>query len=37
MNNILSVDDFVSQSYFQNINTIKGIDPINDENSRKKE
>ena len=34
MNNILSVDDFVSQSYFQNINTIKGIDPINDENSR---
>ena len=33
MNNILSVEDFVSQS-FLNVNTIKGINPINDENSR---
>jgi len=34
MNSILSVDDFISQTYFNNIHTIKGIDPINDENSR---
>ena len=34
MNSILSVDDFISQTFFNNIHTIKGIDPINDENSR---
>ena len=33
MNNILSVEDFVSQS-FLNVNTIKGINPSSDENSR---
>ena len=34
MNSILSVDDFISQTFFNNIHTIKGIDPINDEESR---
>ena len=34
MNSILSVDDFISQTFFNDIHTIKGIDPINDENSR---
>ena len=36
MNNILNVDYFISQFYLNNINinTIKGIDPINDEKSR---
>lgn len=33
MNNILSVEDFVSQSFLK-VNTIKGINPTSDENSR---
>ena len=31
MDNIRNVDDFVSQSSFRNINTIKGIKPDEDE------
>ncbi len=34
MDNIRNVDDFVSQSSFRNINTIKGIKPEEDEKSR---
>ena len=34
MDNIRNVDDYVAQSPLKNINTIKGINPDDDEKSR---